>query len=138
MSLEHLHLTANDDDHEEHRLNADKDDIHDEEEGEVSEKSHLLADAEDEETARQLQNFMESVTTKILERNHNGLETLPADSGTSPEAEDRDIRVAMGTESYGSTSQTERASSPSSKQPLLQEMSEPSQDIGSGDKSVEC
>ena len=140
LPIDHLHLPAGNDDNEEHHPNAGKEGDGDEDNDEVqeSENTRLLADTEDEETARQLQNFMESVTTKILERNQSGQETLLLDASASPKAENRDARVSVGTESYGSVNQTELVSPPTSKQPLLQEMSEPSQDIGTGDKSVEC
>ena len=144
LSLDHhLNLSAGDDDdhHEEHHSDVDEEGGGDEEDSETpdSEHSHLLGEtSEDRETARQLQSFMETVTSKILEQSRGGRGTLPPEPGASPKTEDRDVRVSQGKESQGPVSQTELVTSATSAQPLLQEMSEPSQDLGTGNKSVEC
>lgn len=123
-------------DHTDKHSNEDED----EHEDQRLEKSCLLGDPapdDDHETAHKLQTFIESVTSKLLERNHNSRtasSTSVSGSGDSVTSELRDIRVSSGT---SSPSTGIRLASPT-KQPLLQEMSAPIQEHTSDEKSVAC
>ncbi|XP_076460985.1 coiled-coil domain-containing protein 149-like [Babylonia areolata] len=143
QDLEHLSLSPSDHDHdtEERPSNPgmqqeDDDDEEADDDESGAEQRCLLGEAEDKDTARQLKNFMESVTAKILEQNHHtrGGPLPLGERDPSPRVERRDPMV-VGTEAV---TQLELTPSQACKEPLLQEMSEPVQEHDVEQKSVEC
>lgn len=120
---------------EEDDFSRSKSDV-DEDDSQQSEHSHLLQTDEDQETEMKLRNFMDSVTSKILERSHSSSVGASCEQSVQGKHEDRSIRVAMGGNSPASVSGSMTASP--SKQPLLREMSEPAQERGLDEKSIEC
>ena len=140
LNLDPLHLSSDDLNHQDHsKTDGETTEAGDneEEDGETpeTENSRLLGDSDDSKTAQQLQTFMESVTAKILEQQHHR-GASPAEHSTSGRGEERGVRVVGGVAEP--LCQSDLVTSQSHKQPLLQEMSEPTQDREADDQSVEC
>lgn len=110
------------------------------EDGETLESEHLLLNGstEDEETAVHLQNFMDSLTTRLLERTRSSRAAASLEHSAHSKHEEKEVKVSKGGDSFGLITQSGDPVASSAKQSLLQEMSEPTQEHLSDQKSVEC
>lgn len=110
------------------------------EDGETLESEHLLLNGstEDEETAVHLQNFMDSLTTRLLERTRSSRAAASLEHSAHGKHEEKEVKVSKGGDSFGLITQSGDPVASLAKQSLLQEMSEPTQEHLSDQKSVEC